>query len=131
MNRKWLKRLGLVLIVSPEPFTTPAGVALLGAAHLLSKRQKTKNDRRARELVSFYLARAKGLNDRVHHGTTSKKVIHHTLNRNLSQYDNDGSFHDNSQRLNSPDVPTVSQKVVHHSLNRGFPRYSNAGGSST
>ena len=135
MNRKWLKYLGIALISSPEPLTTPAGAALLGITYFLSKRQNTKNDRHTRELVSFYLAHARLFNDRVHHGllvtsknvthhglpVTSKNVIHHTLKRGLfAQYGNVGGFQADSLRLNSHNVSAAPEKVIHHTLNRRF-----------
>ncbi len=132
MNRKWLRFLGVALVSSPEPLTTPAGVALLGITYFLSKRQNTKNDRHARELVSFYLAHAGLFNNGVRHGVpvTSKNVIHHTLNRGLfARYGNVGGLHADSQRPNLHNVPMGAQKVVHHTLNRGlFARYGNVGG---
>jgi len=123
VNRKWLKYVGIALISSPEPLTTPAGAALLGITYFLSKRQNAKNDRHARELISFYLAHTRLFNDRVHHGlpVTSKNMIHHTLNRGLfAQYGYVGSFRADSLRLNSYNVSAAPEKVIHHTLKRSL-----------
>lgn len=48
-----MKSLAVGLIVAPEPFTTLPGVALLGVALFLAKRQRTKNSMRTQELVSL------------------------------------------------------------------------------
>lgn len=122
MKRKWLRRLGVALIASPEPLTTPAGIALLGIAYYLSRRQEAMNDRHARELVRFYMAHARLFDDGVHHGmVTSKNVVHHTIKRGLfPQYGNVGGFHADSQRLNLHNVSAIPEKVIHHTLRRSL-----------
>lgn len=53
---KLLRRLGIVLIVFPEPFTTPFGVALVLVSRYLSRRREASLDKRFRETVKYYLA---------------------------------------------------------------------------
>jgi len=52
---KILKRSGIALLFAPEPFTTPFGVAFLLAAHYLSRNRDRSLNRRASELVQYYL----------------------------------------------------------------------------
>jgi hypothetical protein len=53
---KLLRRLGVALIVAPEPFTTPFGVALVLVARYLSRRRETSQNNRLQEMVRYYLA---------------------------------------------------------------------------
>jgi len=52
---KILKRSGIALLFAPEPFTTPFGVAFLLAAHYLSRNRDRSLNKRASELVQYYL----------------------------------------------------------------------------
>jgi hypothetical protein len=53
---KLLKRLGLLLIALPEPFTTPFGVALILVARHLSKKREDSRNKRLQETIQYYLA---------------------------------------------------------------------------
>jgi len=53
---KFLRRLGVALIFSPEFITTPFGVALILVARYLAKRRETSQNNRLLEMVKYYLA---------------------------------------------------------------------------
>jgi len=53
---KFLKRLGIALILLPELITTPFGVALVLVARYLAKRLEARQNKRLREMVKYYLA---------------------------------------------------------------------------
>lgn len=53
---KILRRLGIVLIALPEPFTTPFGVALVLLSRYLYKRREASRNKRLQETVQYYLA---------------------------------------------------------------------------
>jgi hypothetical protein len=53
---KFLRRLGVALILSPELITTPFGVALVLVARYLAKRREASQHNRLREMVKYYLA---------------------------------------------------------------------------
>jgi hypothetical protein len=51
-----LRHLGIALILAPEPFTTPFGVAFILAARHLSKQHEANVNNRLRQTVQYYLA---------------------------------------------------------------------------
>jgi len=53
---KFLRHLGVALILLPELITTPFGVALVLIARYLSKRREASMNKRLREMVRYYLA---------------------------------------------------------------------------
>jgi hypothetical protein len=58
-----LRHLGIALILAPEPFTTPFGVAFILAARHLSKRHETSLNNRLRETLQYYLAHTSHLGE--------------------------------------------------------------------
>jgi len=81
MNRNWLRGVGIVLLVMPEPFTTPLGITLLAASYLLPKRHKD-NLRSLESIMKRYTTTMKtsGFNRL---NSEFKHPIFHRLNCNL------------------------------------------------
>lgn len=76
MLRRVLRNIGLALILLPEPFTTPLGVALLGAVYVFSKIDRVDGPRQLRGLMKLYFKHARPV------GQTGK-IIQHKLRQRL------------------------------------------------
>ncbi len=76
MLRKLLKSAGITLILLPEPFTTPLGIVLLGAAYIFGRGSRVDSSRALRGLITCYL------NDARPFGPTGK-IIQHKLKTSL------------------------------------------------
>jgi hypothetical protein len=76
---KFLRRLGVTLILSPEFITTPFGVALVLIARYLAKRREASQNNRLREMVKYYLAHTGRFGDDADgQSTVLGSVKHHT-----------------------------------------------------
>ena len=60
---RFLRHLGIGLILFPDFVTTPFGVGLILVARYLSRETETAQDRRLREMVRYYLAHAGSSSD--------------------------------------------------------------------
>ena len=80
MLRRVLKKVGLALILLPEPFTTPLGVVLLGAAYVFSKIDRVDSARQLRGLMNLYFKHARPVGE-------TGKVIRHKLKQRLIDYE--------------------------------------------
>ena len=80
MLRRVLKKVGFVLILLPEPFTTPLGVVLLGAAYVFSRFDRVDSARQLRGLMKLYFKHARPV------GQTGK-IIQHKLKQRLIDYE--------------------------------------------
>lgn len=60
---KFLRHLGIALIASPDPVTTPFGVALVFVSRYLSRRLEASRNNRLRETVKYYLAHTRRFSD--------------------------------------------------------------------
>lgn len=130
MLRRVLKRVGLVLILLPEPFTTPLGVVLLGAAYVFSKIDRVDSARQLRGFMNLYFKHARPV------GQTGK-VIQHKLKQRLIDYEwrfqpdmpvNDVRSNIEISRLILRYAETMSNppavaKTVHHSLKQRWDGY--------
>src|ERR1035437_6217155 len=74
MVRKLLRNAGLALIFLPEPFTTPIGLALLGASYIFAHFSRVDTPDYLRGFIKMYLKEA-----RVRGG--SPGIIQHKLNQ--------------------------------------------------
>ena len=97
MLRRVLKKLGLVLILLPEPFTTPLGVVLLGAAYVFARFDRVDSARQLRGFMNLYFRHARPV------GQTGK-IIQHKLKQRLIDYE--WRFQPRY----------IGEKTVHHSL---------------
>jgi hypothetical protein len=96
---KLLRRLGVALIVAPEPFTTPFGVALILVARYLSQRREANQNNRLQEMVRYYLAHNGGISgDADGQSSAYGSVERHTQSEEhpiLQQYTGSLSFEAN------------------------------------
>jgi len=115
-----LRHLGIVLIVLPEPITTPFGVALGFAAHCLSRRLEASLNRRLREMLEYYLARSKRFGDYAddESGAPGRIKRHTQSEEHLIPWQHKGS-----RRLEAKPSPLVRQSwrdtrddIVHHGI---------------
>lgn len=77
MVRKLLRNAGLALIFLPEPFTTPLGLALLGASYIFAHFDRVDTPAYLRGFIKMYLKEASIRGD-------TPSVIHHKLKQTLS-----------------------------------------------
>ncbi len=103
MLRKLLRSVGIALILLPEPFTTPLGIALLGSAYLLARSRKAADRKRMRELIKLYLRHAQ---PHSHTGKIAHSGLKHSLKRKLADFD-------------WPSEPAVPDKITHHTIDSG------------
>ena len=123
MLRRVLKKVGLVLILLPEPFTTPLGVVLLGASYVFSRFDRVDSARQLRGFMNLYFKHARPV------GQTGK-IIQHKLKERLTDYEwrfqpglpeKDVRTNMEISRLilryaETMSNPPAEAKIVHHSL---------------
>lgn len=80
MLRKVLRNAGLALVLLPEPFTTPLGLALLGTAYLMGRFNRIDTPAYLRGFIKLYL------NETRPSGSTGN-LIHHKLLQKLNESD--------------------------------------------
>ncbi|MDO8716019.1 MAG: hypothetical protein Q7J73_04345 [Dehalococcoidales bacterium] len=130
MLRRVLKKLGLALILLPEPFTTPLGVVLLGAAYVFSRIDRVDSARQLRGFMNLYFRHARPV------GQTGK-IIQHKLKQRLIDYawrfepdlpEKDIRYNLEISRLilryaeRMSNLPVVA-KPVHHSMKQRWESY--------
>ena len=148
MNRKFLRTLGIAIIVLPDPtFISDAiGLLLVGTFYLLSRGKKPDSYKQLRELVKSYLGHMKGGESRnrqpVHNSlrwdpeysrtsptadpnevwqrrAAAGQVVHHTLDmRRLLERYTTVVSFDPESQCYSWRGEPKAEKVVHHTLNR-------------
>ena len=77
MVRKLLRNAGLVLILLPEPFTTPLGLALLGVSYVFARFNRIDTADYLRGFIRMYLKESRLRGE-------APGVIHHKLKQALS-----------------------------------------------
>lgn len=134
MLRRMLRNIGFTLLLLPEPFTTPFGLALLGAAYLFAKSSRVDSPRQLRGLMSLYFNNARPV------GQTGK-IIQHKLKQKLIDFEWRGSQPVEPENTNNSIEAEISrlilrygetmsgptftavEKTVHHSLNQRWAGY--------
>jgi hypothetical protein len=147
MIRNVIRVVAIILIVLPEPFTTPLGIALLSAS-LRFKDTKRENGfgdpdvllKRSLKTADFSQTGNWFDNRRISAG-----VLHHTLKTSMPQYEatpivaampstravERHTLNTNwlpqytKADLNTPDPPAMSGPVVHHQLKKNLFESSN------
>ncbi len=123
MLRRVLKKVGLALILLPEPFTTPLGLALIGAAYVFSRIDRVDGPRQLRGLMTLYFKHARPVGE-------TGKIIQHKLKQRLIDYEwrfqsdlpeKDIRYNIEISRLmlryaEKMSNPPPVEKTVHHSL---------------
>ena len=131
MLRRVLRNIGLALILLPEPFTTPLGLVLLGAAYIFARSRRVDSRRHLRGLIRLYL------NDTRPFGQTGK-IIQHKLKQRLIDYE----WRFQPRCIGEKDIrsnieisrlilryaeamknPPPVEKTVHHSLQQRWAGY--------
>lgn len=122
MLRRFLRNLGIALIILPEPFTTPVGILLLCISLCLPGQEHVDTYSHLQSFFTPYVSQVKASNQglearrkaltrvvhhilmyrRVYEPLSQRKLIHHTLRRDIPC-----EFR-----------PAEPRKVIHHPLRR-------------
>lgn len=124
---KWLRGLGIALIAMPEPFTTPFGVAILGASLLIARQQRIKQRAYLRHLMMEYVRSYKRLNPGERYDPESLPFKYKEA---LYQPQKDSSSRVGSRGYTWTGQPRIAPEIVHHVLDASrIQRRLNSGGS--
>jgi hypothetical protein len=120
-----LRRLGVALIVAPEPFTTPFGVTLIFLARYLSRRREASMNKRLRETVEYYLAHTMCFGA-VAEGKSSApgSAKRHTQSKEQlipQQYTGSRSFEANLATSVWQNWSDMRDRTVHHAMDMRSP----------
>lgn len=131
---KFLRRLGIALIFSPEFITTPFGVALILVARYLSRRHEASVNRRLRETVEYYLAHTRRFSDDADgESSAPSSVKRYTQNEEHpipQQYTGSRSFEINLAPSVWQSWCDMQRRTVHHTRDMQSPSlYYKAGDS--
>ncbi|MGA8850035.1 MAG: hypothetical protein WB564_09540 [Dehalococcoidia bacterium] len=131
---KFLRHLGIALIFLPELITTPFGVTLVLVARYLARRLESRQNKRLREIVKYYLAHTGHFSDDADGKSSAPGSIgRHTQSeeRLISrQYTGSRSFVANLAPSVLQNWRDMRGRTVHHTMDMQSPsgRYQ-AGGS--
>ena len=106
MIRRSLRSLGILLIVLPEPFTTPFGIALLCASLCLPGKERVDTYSHLQNFFTAYLKQIRSYDLSAYDEYKAlEKVVHHTIRRGLPY------------EFKEPEP----EKIIHHVLRRDLP----------
>ena len=134
---RFLRRLGVALILSPEFITTPFGVALILVARHLAKRRETSQNNRLREMVRFYLAHTgRFSSDADGKSSAHGSVSHRTHSEKPlipQQYTGSRSFEANLAPSVLQNWRDMRGRTVHHTIDMQShsPRYKDGNSFKT
>jgi hypothetical protein len=131
---KFLKRLGIALIVSPELITTPFGVALVLVSRHLAKRREDRLNTHLRETVKYYLAHTGYFSgDADGESSAPSSVRRYTLSEEraiLGQITGNRSFEANIASSALQNWHDMRGRTVHHTIDvQSHSPYYKAGDS--
>jgi hypothetical protein len=131
---KFLRRLGVALILSPEFITTPFGVALVLVARYLARRHEASQNNRLREMVKYYLAHTGCFgNDADGQSSVFSSVKHHTQSEERlipQQYTGSRSFEATLAPSVLQNWQDMQRRTAHHTSDmQSFSGRYKAGGS--
>jgi len=122
---KLMMRLGIALIASPDPFTTPFGVALVLLSRYLSRRREASRNKRLRETLKYYLARtAHSSGDADSKSSAPGSVKRYTRSEEHpipSQYASSRSFEANFDSSAWQSWRSMGGRTVHHTMDMQSP----------
>lgn len=122
---KFLRRLGIALILSPEFITTPFGVALILAARYLSRRHEASQNNRLRGMVEYYLAHTGRFSgDADSESSVPSSVKRYTLSEEraiLGQITGSRSFEANIAPSVWQSWHDMRDRTVHHAMDMQSP----------
>jgi hypothetical protein len=131
---KFLRRLGVALILSPEFITTPFGVALVLIARYLAKKHAASLNNRLREMVEYYLAHTGRFGDDADsQSSVLGSVTRYTLSEEraiLGQITGSRGFEANLAPLVLQNWHDMRGRTVHHTMDmQSFSGHYKAGNS--
>ena len=122
---KFLRRLGIALVLSPEFITTPFGVALILAARYLSRRHEASQNNRLRGMVEYYLAHTGRFSgDADGESSVLSSVKRYTLSEEraiLGQITGSRSFEANIAPSVWQSWHDMRDRTVHHAIDMPSP----------
>ena len=124
---KWLRGVGIALVAMPEPFTTPFGVALLGASLLLARQQEMRRRAYLRHLMKEYIRSYKRLSPGDRYDPESLPFKYKEA---LYQPEKAPAPRVGSRGYSWPDRPKLEPEIVRHALDLSrIQRRRDSGGS--
>ena len=113
-----LKRLGIVLIALPEPFTTPIGVACVIASGYLARLREATLNKHLRETLTRYLSHTKRSNDETDNKSHARQKV-----KPYTRTDNPTILWQNTSHIEANHITPIrrnrrnaEEKTIHHNI---------------